>query len=85
MLSKEDLYLGRHVSYREVADIVDYYIVIANTSGLYPNIEGDIVYLGDTNDKKEMFDQLLKGGFCIYKSKLDALVEEMNGQFIYSL
>ncbi len=47
-MRKEDLKVGMHVSYNDVKDIFDTYIIIANPSGVeYRDWEGDIAVISD--------------------------------------
>lgn len=69
-LGLEDLYVGRRVTYEELRDITDVYIILSNASGSLNKLEGDIAYVTEERDEHST-ELILSGCRCIYNDSLD--------------
>lgn len=73
-LKREDLRIGSRVTYDQLRDILDLYIILEDTDGYIPNLSGTIAYV--TKEKDDKSDEILFGGNhnkcrCIFNSSLD--------------
>lgn len=69
-LGLEDLYVGRRVTYEELRDITDVYIILSNASGRLNKLAGDIAYVTEERDAHST-ELILSGCRCIYNDSLD--------------